>query len=710
MAENPQTTATTTPRQGPTGLEALAVHRQPIGFALLALSALILVIPLLQWIMWWKGLWPVVWWPVLIWSILLVLVTLGTAVWYLASFPEEGFSAADQLRVLILIVTGAVGLFTAMLGLALALTEPYSAVFARGLQAWRENPRALIVCGLALFGGLGLMFAGMQAARVFERTRSNMRRLLYGYNTVLSALLLLTVIVLINVLAYVQIGPLKFFSTPFDWTGEQIHTLSPSTRNFLAELKQPVKVIVLLRGSSAQMAETLLENCRAVTPQITWQSLSRDLNQDDLQRLVVKYQIPGDDGLLVLYGEEGKVAHQFIDEADLIKDEPSEGPEDRAERTRKHIFLGESALVNALTRLSEGKVRAKVYFTQGNGEMPLRQPGGRAGTDSLEWLTTRLARENFETAELAFGPELKKVPDDADVVVVAGPRQELPPEAVSMLRDYVKGAEGKKGKLVVMLDVEVRRDGGMVQTGLEGLLAEANVKVNNDRVIALRPAQDQLPWPPTALFGLINSDARGPIARAFTTEEGTLPFRFDNARSLSVLPSNAPGGSSVEELIQVRPQMGVWGETDLAANPSALAADLRKPENEKRLAEKLSRKPVTLGVTVSDFRGGAPPGRGHESLAEPRMVVFGTSTWISNRTLLRSQFGENNYNLFASCLSWLRGRADLGTKPINIEKSRREYRLTMEGKSFVGLNLLPPVLMTVAVLGLGVGIWVVRRR
>jgi hypothetical protein len=703
MAENVQT-----PPSRATGLDRLAGYREQIGFGLLGLSALFLVIPVLQLILWRTGTWPVLWWPVLVWGILLVLITLGSAAWYLAFEPTPDLNRADQLRVLVLIVAGAVGLNTAVLSLTLALTEPYSTVFARGLQGWRENPRVLVICGLALFGGLGLMFVGLQTARAFERTRTNLRRLLYGYNAVQSSFLLLLVLVLVNVLTDVQIGPFKFFTTPFDWTGEESHTLSPSTKNFLAEIKQPVKVILLLDGARAQMAQTLLENCKSVSPQITWQTVSPRLNPDVVDALMAKYAITGDSGLLVLYGEEGKVAHQFIEERNIFKDQASddrdEGP-DRTEKAKKYTFTGESALVNALTQLQEGK-RSKLYFTQGHGELPLRDPvAGRIAAESLRALTTLLERENYDTAELTFGPDVKKVPADADVVIVAGPQREFEPDAVKVLSDYAKGVEGKRGKLIVLLDVAGKPDGGMVQTGLEGLLADHNVRVENNRILAMVAARDRMPWQATTVLATFNPDARGQIAKSFAGQR-TVLFRFDDARTLTVLPAGGAGSSSVEELVQVPPGWA-WGETDLLANPAALIRDLQKPENEKRLQERLSKKPLTVGVTVTS---GGPPVPGHEGLGEPRMVVFGDASWISTQTLMRSQFVENNYSLFTSCLSWLRGRSDLGPRPPDIEKSRREYRLTVPDRTFTAMNLMTPLLMTIAILGLGVGVWVVRRR
>src|SRR5262245_16303140 len=71
---------------------------------------------------------------------------------------ELQLSEAERLRFRLLGLGGTLGLLTTLLGFVLPLTT-YSSVFAGGLKEWRQNPSALAVTGLALFGGLALMFA-----------------------------------------------------------------------------------------------------------------------------------------------------------------------------------------------------------------------------------------------------------------------------------------------------------------------------------------------------------------------------------------------------------------------------------------------------------------------------------------------------------------------------------------------------------------------
>jgi hypothetical protein len=263
----------------------LKYHRQ-VPYVVLGLGVLAAAIPIANfWLYRWNAPAVLIWGAAL--SAFLLIVGAFAAAPRLG--PVDLRTEADRLRIHLLTLAGGAGFATALLGLLLPFTEAYREVFSGGLKVWRENPWALARCGAAVFGGLLLMFAGLQLARSFERTRTNLRRLLYGYNAVLGSLLLLFVLGLLNVLAYVQLKPFSYLSRVYDWTSSGLYTLSDQNRNFLAnELKEPVEVIVLLeRGDPlASEMETLLNNCRAVSPLITWRTLSRDINRTEVGNLV----------------------------------------------------------------------------------------------------------------------------------------------------------------------------------------------------------------------------------------------------------------------------------------------------------------------------------------------------------------------------------------------------------------------------------------
>jgi hypothetical protein len=624
-------------------------------------------------------------------------------------------SDAEDLRLRLLGLGGGLGLLTTLFGFVLPFTT-YHAVFSGGLKEWRANPWALGLTGLALFGGLVLMFVSLQLARGAERSSQTMRRLLYGYNAVLTTLLVAAILGVLNLLAYSRVGPFAFFSKSFDWTTTGIYTLSDQTKALLGGLRQPVRVYAILRQDDRAMpaVEALLNNFRSASDQFSWEALSPDRNRRAVADLLKQYPFVTDPyGLLVVYGTGPNAQADFVKYDDIYTEgfSPMGGG-----GGSKPTFKGENGLVKALVYLAENKTKAVVYFTQGNGELDVNDRGAGAGREDngLGVLRDRLASSNYDVKELIFGPGVKAVPDDADVVVVARPGgngRPMPDAAVGALRDFASGAgRKKKGKLVVLFDVVTQQDGGWVRTGLEGLMGQYNVRVGDDRVMSLALVLQT--DDPTFLLVQANPASNNPVAKAFADQSDRLTrFLFIDARTVSPAFASPGGQYTAETLVQTVRGSGSWAETDPAADPVALAERLLRDERElvKKVAP-AEQNPLSLAVTVSEGAG-PPPGlpMEHPPVRESRpvMAAFGDATWVTNK-VLRGRAGSTNFGLFASTLSWLRERPEIGRQVP--DKEREEYRVDLTDEQASRIVWLPALLMLLAVFGLAGGVWVVRRR
>ncbi len=688
-------------RDHPSWLEALVPYRQQLTYALIVIAALLLVYPLVMLSR--DGVTGATARPRFYWLVALFVIAVAGAV-FNATVPQ--LSEVDKVRALLMGLGGLAGFATFAFGLALPWTT-FKEVFSGGVSSWRANPRALAWTGAAVFGGLILMFASLQLARGVERTSGAMRRMLYGFNAVLGTLLLLAILGLVNVLAYVSVAPFSYAKENFDWTASGIYSLSPATRSMLTDLKQPVKVYVLLpRGYIVTKdVETLLENARTYTNQLTWEMVSRDVNREKIRDLQKRFTLPDTMGLLVLYGPETKPEYDFIKATDLAQNTPTMPGEQR-----KYIFTGEQALFKSLRYLTEGKTHPVVYFLQGEGELSLEDAGARGrGGDSITELRTRLEQANYTVKPLRFDPKTRTVPSDANVVVIVRPSRPFSPDALKALRDYMSGAGGKKGKLVVLMDVAVQGN-QMIQTGLEGLLGEYNVKVGNGHIVTLNPDANG-----TRVEAVANPRSNNPIAEAFaSTRDRFFIFRFDNARTVDAVGAPPRGGANytVDKLLLVPAELFVWEENDLSKDPAALAAELRKEENIERANKTISQQNLSVAVAVSEGKSNIPDIPGHEMLNKdkevPRLVVFGDAGWVSNESL-GAPGNANNYDLFASCLSWLRERPEVGAGPEQA-KERKEYSLNVADAAVSRIKYLPLGLMFLVVVGVGLGVWVVRRR
>lgn len=696
-----------TPNTAADLFEGLAPKREKIAYGLMAAGAVLAAIPIANVALYrWQSL------AVFFWGLALSLFVLLMGVVYLTMTPSDTLrKEADRLRIFLLIIVGGVGFLTALLGFALPFSSvPFSitdywGIFSGGVSQWRERGNALAVsrCGAALLGGLIVMFLGLLQARAFERTSPNLRRLLYGYNAILSSILLILILILVNMMPYTEAWPFNYAKASVDWTHKGLHSIHEATQNTVAGLKQPIKVYVLGPSSNAVIRDfiELLERCRAINPQMfNWEQLSRDRNTSDLRELIIKYNLPDSVGVLVVSGSDKKEIHEFIRYEDLFK-------EPRDPREPRYEFKGENALLNALISLSTNKNRAVIYFTQGNGEIGYKE----RGPSGLGQLIEDIGRINYETHDLEVAVNTEQIPADADIVVIARPAQPFPDKFLKALRDYLHGTnrkDGKKGKLIVLFDVVIERGKDvMVKTGLENLVAEYGVRVNENQVLAIR-ARDYL-----GLSALPQPRSSNAIAKAFANDqEGPpTPFYFYKARTLESIKRNPPGappsGGEPETLVNTQVLQYIVAQSDLRANPAAVIGELSR--DPQKALEKIAKTPLPLAMAVSEGGMAHPPIPGRDQFTaqgQPRLLVFGDASWITNEYLLQPT--PNNYQLFASCLSWLSERPDIGNR---IPPTDHDfYVLKKADLGPARLLVLPGVLLVIGVFVLGLGVWVVRRR
>lgn len=126
----------------------------------------------------------------------------------------------------------------------------------------------------------------------------------------------------------------------------------------------------------------------------------------------------------------------------------------------------ENKLTNALIRLLAKRVKV-FYVITGHGEKRI----DNAGEDGYSYLKDALERENHQVRELLL-MSVSRVPDDAAVLVVAGPQTDYTPEELERIGAYVE----RGGKVLFMLDPGGAR-------GLAAYLAQFGFEVNHDLVV-----------------------------------------------------------------------------------------------------------------------------------------------------------------------------------------------------------------------------------
>jgi ABC-type uncharacterized transport system len=667
----------------------LAANRGTGGLALIALGALLAVIPA---VLAAKTGGEFILVTILTGALALLVLAIGVLVRYTPGTAGEGTEVHELIRILLLALGGGCGLLITLIGVALHYywwTDLTNLIrLGDREKAWHVFlPLALLVAGLAV------MFVSVQVVRSEERASAVLRRLLYGYNAVLTGLLLLLILGVVNVLVGLK------FTGVIDATQSGQFTLSDRTANILKGLTQPVRVYVIWPTDDDTMEpiKNLLGNFEDVAPNLKVDYLSPLYNRDALAELMRKYprKIEERVGVLVVQGEEKPENATFLKYTDLFADEGFGA-------TAQTKFRGEDKLVSTLAGAGAGQGKTVVYVTQGAGEPDLNDASLREADKGLGALRDRLnQRGNLDVRPLKLNPADPKVPDDCNVLVVANPKA---PAAVPLEREVRTYLTERRGKAVFLLDVPPEgAEPAAVATGWEGLLGEFGVEVANTRVITVMARGGDASPEDAGVFEVSESlvRSRNDLARAFANRQFVLP----SARVVR------PGGMGRNPAVRAEPLLVttegalVWAESDPAAN---LFQKLRMVLTNRAEAERIVAKQPLSGAVVVTESAPVPPMPGHEPpAAKPRLVVFGDTTWVSN-PYASERSGRPNAAFFASTLDWLAERsASIGVEskalptfvlePSALDRSTRIY-------------FLPLVLALVGIVGLGAGVWVVRRR
>jgi hypothetical protein len=529
---------------------------------------------------------------------------------------------------------------------------------------------------------------------------------------VLSGLLLIMILIWTNILGYLWLPPAS------DWTKAQIYTLSTKSQNILKGLEKPLKVYVFVDSRDTQDyidMMTLLDNATTISNKVEVEPVVVTRQPARASELMTKYSLVDAQGMLVVYGTGTDEEYQFIRMSDIVE-QPMMMMGRRGGGER--VFKGEDALMTAINYLEEGKKKSIIYFTQGHGELDVTGSSEETRPDrKAQRLAESLQKANYEVKGLRLGgigkekPDRlreavgKEVPEDAAVVVVAGPQTAFAANEIEALRQFMnpKEASKKKGKLIILLDVVVGPNERMVQTGLEPLLKEFGVEAAPERIL-----QPNVKNPDVVT---IRINPRLPESNPLATALKGFAVPMFDVRPVRPLTDARPGAYQAEILAVAYSPAGLWPETNLS-DPVRLVAKYEREEFRSVQEKATNTLPVGLLVSESSLPSG-PPGAMGQQDQKPRMVVFGDAGFASDQPLPGVQPGRGTaqvdflyYSLFASSLAWLRERpAAIGIEP----KKRDEYKMN-EDTDTGRLLWLPAGLMFVTVLGLGVGMWVVRRK
>jgi ABC-type uncharacterized transport system involved in gliding motility auxiliary subunit len=526
----------------------------------------------------------------------------------------------------LLAALGLVGVVFAMLNFVVLIFSGGAGVASAGDFGWIGGNLAL---GVILLVSAAML--NVDALRERMSSGETRRAGKYGTSALLSTVLGISIL-----------GMLGFLSTryaqQFDWTEQKVHTLSDQSQKTLAGLESDVEVLVLVNKLDEAPIRALLDRYAHVS-----------------DRFVVDYADPNvRPGLLDQYG----ITAEALGEGRGLVRIALGG--DSVELTE----ISEQAVTNAIVKLSRTGEKV-VYFLEGHGERAIAGDAGSERT-GYAFAADALRNENYRVETLLLAAK-GEVPEDADVIVIAGPRRSLLEEETGALDRYLAGG----GAVLAMVDPRIR-------TSIVEDLAAWGVALGDDVIV------DRT----LALFGR----AMSPFAASYDpqhdiTKDLREPTLFHEVRSV--------GGQEGFSEIALTGDAS-WAERDLARLDG---------EGEVSLDPDDRRGPVAVGVAGRPRVApgdDAEAGDSAEEAREPRLVVFGDSDFASNEYV----DAYSNRDLFVNAVNWLMG--DIEAIAVRPNQSRAS-RFELTAAQFRSIRTLSLFVLPQVIAVLGVFTWWSRR-
>lgn len=479
----------------------------------------------------------------------------------------------------------------------------------------------LFVVGLALF-----IFLDPDAAR----KALTGRQARYGSNAFILTVAFLGILVVINYLAYK-------YPQQKDLTADQSNTLAKETQEVLNSLQAPVTAKAFYSSDSAVAS-----------------------SKESTKLLLDKY----------VYASGGKFKYQFID--------PNRDPvaaQDAGVTRDGSVILFMGASKQPVTSVSETEITGAmvrlmnpgkhvVYFLTGHGEFSIDGSGDQSYTQLKDALTSN----NYTVSTLNL-ISTNKIPDDANVIVIAGPQKPLSEAEVSLLETYMKNG----GSMVVMEEPTIVTQFNDAPDPLANYLSQTfGITLGNDTVVDLQAAQSiQQPF-----IAIANQYAQHPI----TQKMNGMTTLFPTARSITVDDSIGTDYTKTK-LIMTTDQS--WGETDM----NSIKANTYQPDQGTDVFG-----PLTIAATAQSTSNNS------------RLVVFGDSDFALNAYYPDYGNGE----MIVNSIDWAANVENI----ISLTPKNTVTRYLAQPQSYtIGLILLVSlVILPGSVLVAGVGTWIYRRK
>jgi gliding motility-associatede transport system auxiliary component len=432
------------------------------------------------------------------------------------------------------------------------------------------------------------------------------KRFAIGINVIFQVLILALIFALINF-----VGFRRFVR--WDFSRDQKFALSSQTKSLLGSLPKPVKAIIYFSGAGvggqiAPDVEALLkEYDYASGRNLTVETVNPYRNLSRARELADKYKFAQEENIVIL-DYDGK--SKFVNANDMVNMEQAQMNPFQPTPPQITAFKGEAAITAALLELVEGKPQ-KLYVTSGHGEPEVKTGAQPDKPDDVTILGEYFKRSNIKYESLKL-LDVERVPEDATVLMIFGPRMDFSEREIELIDNYWKS----NGRLVIILN------GASKTPNLNNWLATLGVKPGTGRLIRTVTVLN-------ITNGQRDNRVQGSAEGTFTTEGREITKDLADQNAFFFGPSTyleldkakaATENIRFIELAKVGKEF--WAELD----PMVTGIPARDPAREKE-------GPFTVAVALEK---GAMPGL---KVDTSRAVVIANSGFLTDGGLSQFEYG-----------------------------------------------------------------------
>ena len=333
-------------------------------------------------------------------------------------------------------------------------------------------------------------------------------------------------------------------------------------------------------------------------------------------------------------------------------------------------FRGEETLVRAILEVAaQNSKKNTVYFTSGHGES---SPSDFDENRGFSYFKTMLEDQNLEVESLDLSLA-SKVPDNAKIVVIAGPKGTFQDQEVAVLRSYLNE---RGGKIILAIDpVEELSTFDRPVFGLRGILKEWGLRCHD--MLVYDPSYQNFDiFTGAYLLRTYNTNNQHKIISNLT--DMGLSIHSDRCRPVETTNSDNNSISDSYELIfSSKEALALSGWTQR-----------KKPPQKNELLDLEGNIPI---IAISE--------KGNKThnirIPDTKIAALGSSSILSNKYLRKN---SGNQILAKNIIYWMREYDSmLEIKPRLIN----HYKISMKQNEFDQyLYIIATIPASVALLGL----------